>query len=240
MGAKFLSAVIFSVLTLKMDYGWPCDAAVAFEKIETPMSPQLINYQYTSIDVARVLSVLKNRSEFFTLDGSEILEYRIYRRENQYILPLITGHRAQSPYAQLAEYVDIFLNHTGTPKEIIIPFNPGGHWVTFRVRLPEGGNISIEYIDSLGSGSMLSPQSAPFIDTLKRYFPEKNLDTPLVSRPRLQTDGVSCGVIMVENILSLFEAPEFPKAQVMDREKILSIRHRHLKFLKENSWDLDK
>ena len=85
----------------------------------------------------------------------------------------------------------------------------------------------------------MSQRSPGLNDILKKHCPETALNPPVALRPRCQTDGVSCGVIMLENISDLFQGTQLPKSEVMDREKVFQIRHRHLNYLQEKGWDLD-
>ena len=71
-------------------------------------------------------------------DYRDLIELTLARNYHETLMDLLTN---------------AFFGHafvlTNPPKELLIPFNPGGHWVTFHVLIPSAGAITYRYIDSL-------------------------------------------------------------------------------------------
>lgn len=121
------------------------------------------------------------------------------------------------------------------PQEIIVPFNPGGHWVTFHLLIPANGEITFRYIDSLVDTS--KSEARLFHSFLRgKYYPRSVKFEPLVFR--IQPDGTSCGAITVENIKDLFRQYPLPNTSMI-LATVLTLKKEHGTYLKNLGMDFD-
>ena len=175
---------------------------------------KLSNYEYESDVIAELLDTKYHVvTEYFDLNSttSPVIGQRIYRSEGKYLLPPITQSGSTTATDNLVEFLNNFFNSPivkkNAPSEILIHYNPGGHWIVLRVRIPflfqlsYGDSITIEYIDSLDNQERKNVaknfllQLENRIDTFKFSKFAYTIQTP-----KVQPDGVSCGVVMVENL----------------------------------------
>jgi Ulp1 protease family, C-terminal catalytic domain len=216
-------------------------------------------YEYSPTDIARLLSRLgegipgTEPYQRFSLEDTTVVETRIHRCGNRYVLPPITAHAQKDPYTQLIEYLEQFYENAivtaAPPAELIVPFNPGGHWITLRIQVPEGGPITIEYIDSLhheekvineAKETHIQERSKVLIDAIKARFPDREISDIAIIAPRRQPDSVSCGCVMVENIHQLFRGEALPDDDIiLDGPAILDLRRAHRAYLQSQSLDFD-
>ena len=168
----------------------------------------------------------------------------IHQVGNHHILPpieLAHGNTLQS-------HIENFLNnlaHQGiaAPTSIIIPYNPGGHWVTVHIQITDN-QIKLLYIESLlGFQDRKNRlEIGQKMETLRNFLEvryERHTIIDIVYR-KLQSDSYACGPITVEVVQEIaFNAliPALP--QQLNAAAIMVLRDRHVQLLHEHGRDLD-
>lgn len=217
---------------------------------------QVAGYEYTSTDINRLLHIpLEEQSEGgdyerFSLSDAPVDEAAetndvVHRMDNTYVLPPIIGHMDEheqvSPSETLLELLaNSFFRNASVleypPEELIIPFNPGGHWITFHILIPEGdGEITFKCIDSLLGDERKFSLLTAFLKG--KYCPRHVNFEYLVSR--MQPDSVSCGAMTVENIKNLFAGDALPDLQQYTLEDTLELKKTHQEYLKSIDANFD-
>lgn len=224
---------------------------------ELPEQRDIASYQYTSTDINRLLHVplsqnLPQEADYlrFSLSGgaddaeadtSDI----VHRFNNRYVLPPIIRHpdehEEKSPSEALIDLLtNSFFTHpqidNHSPAEMIIPFNPGGHWVTFHIVIPPEGAIEFRYIDSLPDASTREAR-LPLAFLKGKYFP-KTINF-VQQFPRMQPDGTSCGAVVVKNIKDLFHGNPLPDPYLINLADMLTLKEEHREYLISIDKDFD-
>lgn len=195
-----------------------------------------MEYTYTAQDIRHIIQLnilerldperilrfgINERDQLYQLSQDELFHERvIYQIDNKLILP----PAEDNPGFKLEEYAQNHVKKMQAGKlfnhctsEIIIPYNPGGHWVTIYARITNG-ELLISYIDSLR-------HQAPELENIRKDIIINNLqnlkrilkqayrlkaseDKKEVGKievvyPRLQEGNHDCGVLTLENIISL-------------------------------------
>ena len=170
----------------------------------------------------------------------------------RYILPPITSDLGNAtPHEALVKYLKKFFQHQtvlgNPPTEIIIPFNPGGHWVTIRIDMLQN---RIDYIDSLS-------HEIPEINTLReehirgnlitlqeflgQFFGGRNFNINIFYG-QIQPDSVSCGVLTFENIRNIIEGRNAFSSNpqgFINHADIQFLRDQHQQLLADNGFNFD-
>jgi hypothetical protein len=167
---------------------------------------------------------------------------------SRYVLPPIIAHTDEHEEKSSSEtLIDLltssFFTHETViahpPEEMIIPFNPGGHWVTFQILIPNAGDIMFRYIDSLFETS--KSEARLFLAFLRGMYLGRTINfVPIVSR--IQPDGTSCGAVTVENVKDLFRAIPLPDLEMISLANILALKQEHRAHLNgiDQDFDFDK
>lgn len=221
---------------------------------------EIPSYQYTSTDINRLLHLslaedlpterigylrfsLSGGADDATADTNDIVHCL---NNSRYVLPPIVthpdSHEEKNASETLIDHLaNSFFKHAHVtrhpPEEMIIPFNPGGHWVTFHVLIPNEGDITFKYIDSL-NGSQKSEDVRVFQAFLRGKYWERTVKLELLIS-RIQPDGTSCGAITVENIKDLFRKNLLPDPNFINLENILKLKKEHRAYLKGIQKDFD-
>jgi hypothetical protein len=214
-------------------------------------------YEYTSSDISRLIHLPLSHNqpqdgsyERFSLSGADADDEAdmldtVHRLNNRYVLPpIIASHPDEEdykdPYEALIELLtNTFYTHQtiidNPPEEMIIPFNPGGHWVTFHVQIPPEGNVVFRYYDSLTD--MPIKESKMFRFFLRGKSCPRIVDFECLI-PRIQPDSVSCGAITTENIKWLFRGEAIPDQHYTHAE-ILTLKKEHKDHLTDREFEFD-
>ncbi|MBX9621599.1 MAG: TIGR04141 family sporadically distributed protein [Alphaproteobacteria bacterium] len=224
---------------------------------EFPEKQDVAGYQYTSTDINRLLHVPLSQNHpqeanyvrFSLSGGADDAEADtndiVHRLNNRYVLPPVISHKDEHEEKSPSEaLVDLLTNSFFThpqinghpPVEMIIPFNPGGHWVTFHIVIPPEGDITFRYIDSLPD--MPTREARLPLAFLKgKYFP-RTINFEL-SLSRIQPDGTSCGAVTVENIKGLFHENSLPDPHLINLVEMLTLKEGHRAYLHTIGKDFD-
>jgi len=206
----------------------------------------LMSYEYTPTDIAHLLWIsLNNITTNFTLDQGQPLEHKIYFGLNRYILPPVTQYANLSSAQYLQEYLTKFFKHSHVnqhpPEELIIPYNPGHHWVVLKAKIPKeiDQEIQITYLDSLNSETGFVQLDAlySFGSTLGSSYPGKNVKCHH-EIGYIQPDSYACGVLTVEHIKQLWEGKTISSSVYLP-EDILKLRVDHVTQLLQHGLTLD-
>jgi hypothetical protein len=227
-------------------------------KIERSIHDQLIKHQYVPADIENVLQVFLMETQSLPLASPLISQFSIpdsfealkfYELNNRYITPPVTrniGNEPEDAIDMVVRMLNEFFSQKAekTIKEIIIPFNPGGHWVVLQIILTPSG-LSVNYIDSLktkdpdieeAKHGFIQNQVAPLLTYLhKKYCMQPDFK---IMNPRTQTDATACGAIMTQNIIDLFLGNEI-KTEDLDTEATWSLRDSQRQRLIQSGMDLD-
>lgn len=227
-----------------------------------PIGEKISKYRYTSTDINRLLHVPLSHDlpadagyNRFSLSGgaadeaAETSDIVHYQDNGRYVLPPVIAHmelkEEKTPYETLLDLLaDSFFNHdfitAHPPEEIIIPFNPGGHWVTFQILTPAVGNITFKYIDSLSGKKSPSGDMRLLLAFLRGKYLGKTITFESL-RFRIQPDSVSCGAITVENIKTLFRQADLGAESQTNPGDMLALKTEHRDYLtgigKDFDWD---
>lgn len=216
----------------------------------------IAGYQYTSTDINRLLHVPLSQNlpqeEYtrFSLSGgaddSEADANDIVHRFNsKYVLPPIISHKDEHEEKTSSEVlIDLLTNSFFThpqfashpPAEMIIPFNPGGHWVTFHIVIPPEGTIDFRYIDSLPDASTREARLSLAFLKGKYFLRTINFAQQF---PRMQPDGTSCGAVVVKNIKDLFHGNPLPDPHLISLADMLTVKEEHRDYLISIDKDFD-
>lgn len=224
---------------------------------ELPEQQDIAGYQYTSTDINRLLHAPLSQNlpqevnylRFSLSGGADDAEADtndiVHRFNNRYVLPPIISHKDEHEEKSPSEtLIDLLTNSFFThpeignhpPAEMIIPFNPGGHWVTFHIVIPPEGTIDFRYIDSLPDSSTREAR-LPLAFLKGKYFPRTiNFAQQF---PRLQPDGTSCGAVVVENTKDLFHGNPLPDPYLISLADMLALKEEHREHLKSIDKDFD-
>ena len=182
-------------------------------------------------------------------DGTDV----IHRLENRYILPPVTAygnisqHGYRTPTQQLINVLERFFRSTTLlpiAQEIIVPFNPGGHWVTLRIII-DPARINIEYVDSLFNGisaineakeQSVKERLGGLQDFLQTQYQQET--RVILHHGRLQPDDVACGITTVATIHDLAQGQALQELQLTP-ENIRDLRVRQRSVLQREGLDLD-
>ncbi|MBT5540199.1 MAG: hypothetical protein HOK20_01220 [Alphaproteobacteria bacterium] len=210
---------------------------------------ELLKYEYKSTDMNNAVKASIDFPRAASLEGVDEVPvsdvYTGYRYEYRLLLPAL-GAELGSAIKTVTDVIknldEEVLNEI---QEILIPFNPGGHWTTIQIVISEEKTI-VNYIESLMHD--YSDEKAVCVQHIKndlfiplRYFLEgmfrKDVECSIKTF-RMQTDEKACGPIVVENILDLFEGKE-PPVQIFDKDLTLGLRHSQEATLSQGSMQLD-
>jgi uncharacterized protein (TIGR04141 family) len=222
----------------------------------------ITHYQYSASDVARLLHLsLRDAApdsedyERYSLTGADIDDDAdpmtvVHRWSNRYVLPPITqyteGGRRQSSQQVCIDVLRQFFTdiapHTPAITELIIPYNPGGHWITLhvRIRIDEQSHEktgTLVYYESLrGLTFEKYPQMRAYLRSqgyqgLLDAYHRKGFIQP-------DGDGVSCGAITVKTITRLFAGEEIVQTELSDAE-CLTLKQDHRTLLQTADFDFD-
>ena len=217
---------------------------------------QVAGYEYTSTDINRLLHVPLSQNlavdadyQRFSLSGAAAGDDAdtvdiVHRLGKRYVLPPIIAHNDEHEQKDSYEVLMDLLSNTffghptviaHPPEEILTPFNPGGHWVTFHVQIPAVGNVTYRYIESLLG--MQNRDAKFLVAYLRGKYNTRPVHFNTVIR-REQPDGVSCGAIITENIKDLFRGVE-PVAHAYTLAEILALKNSHRTYLQGVGRDFD-
>jgi hypothetical protein len=220
--------------------------------IQTRAQGVHMGYQYTGQDVENILQTSFEKeplkadyARYFLDENNDLVQvpqedhdlYSVvtFRINNRFITPSAEQARGFHLCDYLREHLVRIVKIEGAPAEIIIPYNPGGHWVTIRILIQEG-KIDMTYVDSLrGSGNMC------ILEALKPIIAER-FSHPVnmqCVRARIQNDGSSCGILTTQNIMDIARNLTLPVEQSMSHEDVMSIRFNHGGLLHEHGLSLD-
>lgn len=226
--------------------------------LEKLLEAKIVDYQYTSTDINRLLHISLSQNfplgavhSRFSLSGgaddvnADTNDIVHCFNDNRYVLPPIISHKDEhvekSPSESLMDLLtNSFFKHASViahpPVELIVPFNPGGHWVTFHILIPAEGEITFKYIDSLVDTS--KSEARLFLAFLRgKYFPRTVKFEPLLFR--IQPDGTSCGAVTVENIKDLFRQKPLPDLHLISSADILTLKRDHRNYMLTIAQDFD-
>lgn len=172
----------------------------------------------------------------------------VHRFGNRYLLPPITQHyidrKRQSSEQACVEvlrnfYTDI-VPHTPAITELLIPYNPGGHWVTLQVRIridevSHERTATLVYYESLRG---LSFNKYSQIRSFLRSQGYQGLFDTYERKGFMQPDGVSCGPITVETVKRLFKGEGISQAELTHAD-CLAYKQAHRARLQVVDYDFD-
>ena len=218
----------------------------------TAEESKLMLHEYTDQDIALSLqsslffpgSYWYICAQFPNLEGLDpaISQVLFQQNKQQYLFPPITRDHNIRPETQLTNKIQQFFASFGSfkPKnfELLIPFNPGGHWVTLHVQVSPNG-VTVEYIDSLEHSEDIINQSIKTIaeerTQLLRNLLEKQFGKVVFKYKlaRIQQDDFACGALTVANILDITNGmPPSPKvhspADILQERKLQQQRLRNI------------
>jgi len=218
-------------------------------KDEEPDAVEMMTYEYTAEDIANLIGCSLPTStsihRFWLGENDQAmidtLQNVIYRLGSLYILPPHSFH-------SLIPCLDSFLQSSFVnirPEEIVIPYNPGGHWAILRIRVSE--KIYINYIDSLLSEHAeinkarteeVCRSLTPLISFLEAYFISRKVSPIEIRIARTQKDNKACGPIVIENIRDIMIRKELSRKKLSYRD-VFCLRDRQRAQLKSVGKELN-
>ena len=210
---------------------------------------QVREYEYNSTDIMRLLHTSleevagDNAYRRFSLSGAPVdaaadTNDIVHVIDETYILPPIVRDVGLTPLATLKRTVANTLVHdeVNNPRRLIIPYNPGGHWVTLDIGIPAEGAISFEYIESI------EPEGREAVQGLLWYLEalfrrnDSNYQSFVGWR---QPDSVSCGAITVNVIEHLCRGDRIARNNHLSTEGVLQLKTEHQLCLQNMGVDFD-
>ncbi len=218
------------------------------ENSEQDVTSQLMNHEYVNLDIQNAIEAsmgsYRDSQDFssFEMHGG----YKFFKLNKRIITPAITYKDEPTPTGSALKILkDLFTPSFETSAEILMPFNPGSHWVVLRIIVQRNG-IKIHYIDSLKSEDLDIESSKTehilqeIMEPLKAFLEEylsQEVEINIKSF-RIQTDKKACGAMTVANILDLFNGNE-PDSDILDREQTQSLREHQRDIMKDSGFTLD-
>lgn len=220
-----------------------------------PSSPsssedRLSTHDYTNQDIANLLNV--NLGEEWersniTPDGlGHLIYYTLFRRnprtndDGQIIFPPVTCLPGRNLTESLIDMWTNAQHYLEGIQEILIPFNPGIHWVLLRINLSAH---TIVYLDSLDheNNLVLQDDITSSVDGFRVYLDGIHEGVRFMrhfNTARLQPDDHACGVMVVDNMLDIANGSP-PPNRFFSSEEILQRRLQHEAMLHSQglSWD---
>jgi len=221
---------------------------------------RLKRYNYSAVDVNKLIynNLRQNFDgngdyEYYSYNGEELIDGDeggtvVHRLGTKYVLPAITSirddHTHKEPEDVCIEVLEAFYSSAEhTPAhitEILIPFNPGGHWVTLRIKfLPAGAlrPMTLTCIESLGSVSTCNyPKISAYFRRLKGY---KEVFMWDLQHAYIQSDSTSCGPITANNLLQLIRGERLPNRERLTESEGIQLKIDHQNYLVSKGHSLD-
>lgn len=214
------------------------------EKPEVPKGEDLVrNHKYTSRDIARLFKQVPVEATF-TLEDQDNppVENLVFRQGNTYVLPPLIANGGLL-IDSIKALFGHSISHTYQPRMILVPYNPGKHWVTLRINIPEEEDVTIEYIDSLMNEDAAIKQSRmeDLIQKLKQQISVFSNRTirPTVITSRVQYNEIDCGVLTVLNVIDLLNGKSLPTDYHMNPDEIKATKEDHRSTLQQMVEDFE-
>ena len=213
-----------------------------------------MGYQYTGQDIENILqssfkkTPLVGEYKRFHLDENNDLVlipdedpdfYSIVTfsiNNTKFITPSAEQSRGFHLLDYFREHVTRIIKSHSAPMEIIIPYNPGGHWVTLWIKIEEA-KVDMTYIDSLRFGGNTAVFGS-LMPVIHEFFPERPIEVKSL-KARIQNDGSSCGILTTQNIMDMAREIELEDGKSMSFEDIRMIRTSHVSDLSAHEMCLD-
>lgn len=213
-----------------------------------------MGYQYTGQDIENILQSsfkkipISGEYKRFHLDENNDLVlipdedqdfYSIVTfsiNNTKFITPSAEQSRGFHLLDYFREHVTRIAKSHSSPMEIIIPYNPGGHWVTLWIKVDEA-KVDMVYIDSLRVGGGTGVLSS-LTGVVHEFFPERIIEIKAL-KSRIQNDGSSCGILTTQNIMDMVREIPLEEGKDMTFEEVRMIRESHLSDLSAHEMCLD-
>ncbi len=201
----------------------------------------LMEYEYTGQDIINTIDIQLDQSweriNIAPADISEAVKWTVFKKDKNIIFTPITGDYNTLPVNRL---IDLWKNakHIKDADNIVIPYNPGLHWVVLKANMSKR---EIIYVDSIDQNektqeflkSSIGEFKEILSDTSSELLFETIFDTALI-----QPDNKACGVTVVENLMTFSQTQTFDKRNLTPSD-IYQLRVNQRQLLQQAGRDLE-
>lgn len=223
------------------------DPAVANQHAQSVKT--LLHYDYTNQDLTNLLDVNLDRSwgriNIAPTELGQPIYYTMFHHltHGQIILPPVTRLQESELTQSLINMYNMMAQRTGsiTAQEILIPFNPGAHWILLRINL---ATLKITYLDSLThENNVLLQRDA--VRNIEGFGKSLSLAikaefTYHFETARIQSDEHACGMIVVDNILDIANQKPLPNNLIISLTDTTTRRLQHRQMLTDHGRSLEE